>query len=112
NGSAYVGGYLTMGQDLTVGSALIPREIVVNGINVDAPAGAAEAEFGGFLYGNLFVAGQTSNLTVDLSASARIYGNVAFGGGTCPRCDATHVTGSVTSPSSQTFSLVNMLAPT
>ena len=67
----------------------------------------------GYLYGSMFATGQASGLTVDLSTNARVYGNLEFGGGgTCPNCDATHVSGTVSNPSSKTFSLVTMPAAT
>jgi hypothetical protein len=107
-----VGGYLTMGQQLTVGGPSALREIVVNGVNTSAPAGTAEADFAGTLYGDMFVTGQATGLTVDLATAALVNGNIQYTGAAaataCPNCDAAHVTGTVSSPSTKTFSLITM----
>ncbi len=112
NGSVYVGGYLNVNPGETIGDALHPREVVVNGTNPTAPAGAYEVDFSGAtLYGNMFVTG-TGNI-VNLSSSSRIYGNLEYStGGICHNCGATEVTGTVSTPSTETFVPIVMPAKT
>jgi len=64
NGSVYVGGYFKTG-DYTVGKGTSKQEIVVNGAGTYS-AGTAEADFGGLLYGDMFVTSTQTGLVVDL----------------------------------------------
>ena len=58
NGSVYVGGYLDVGQPLTIGSPTLRASVVVNGVNVPAPPpGTIEAEIRGTIYGDLYTTG-------------------------------------------------------
>ena len=100
NGSAYAGGNLTFGQDLTVGSSSGPlREVVANG----------EASIGGGanIYGNLYGNAVTLGGSTGIRQVGGVGGNVQY---TTSYDDTSTsvVEGSVSSPSSKTFSLIAM----
>jgi len=80
-GSVYTGGYLNLGQPLTVGSPTLSARIVVNGTSPTAPGGATEADLGGTLYGNLFA---TGDVRLESNAAVRrvlgVGGNVQYTG--------------------------------
>jgi hypothetical protein len=122
NGSVYVGGYLNMGQPLTVGSPSGPlRDIVVNGEDDgNTPDNAYEADFAGDLAGNMYVTSEYMGDTVHLGTTGHISQVVGFGGnleftGEAGSTDAIaggNVEGTVTSPSSKTFALITMPSAT
>jgi hypothetical protein len=107
SGSAYAGGNLTFGQDLTVGSSLGPlREVVANG--------AAIIGGGADIYGNLYANAVTLGQDTRVRKVGGVGGNVEYttsyspsGGGT-----PSVVEGVVSSPSTKTFALITMPAAT
>lgn len=105
DGSAYAGGDLTFGQDLTVGSSSGPlREVVANG--------AASIGGGANIYGNLY-----GNAAVTLGASTGIRKAAGVGGnvehtGTYSAPGTAVVEGTVSTPSTKTFGLITMPAAT
>lgn len=103
NGSAYAGRNLTFGQDLTVGSSSGPlREVVANG----------EASIGGDadIYGNLYADVVTLGQLTGIRQVGGSGGNVEYTTSYTP--STAIVEGSVSTPSSKTFSLITMPAPT
>jgi hypothetical protein len=100
NGSAYAGGDLTFGQELTVGSLAGPlREVVANG----------EATIGGDtnIYGSLYADAVTLGQNTGIRQVAGTGGNVQY---TTSYTDAgsSIVEGTLSNPSSKTFALIAM----
>ena len=103
NGSAYAGGGLTFGQDLTVGSSAGPlREVVANG----AASIGGRANIYGNLYGNSVTLGQDTGIR----KAGGVGGNVQYTTSYTP--STAVVEGSVSSPSTKTFNLITMPAAT
>jgi PEP-CTERM motif len=103
NGSAYAGGNLTFGQDLTVGSPAGPlREVVVNG--------SANIGGGANIYGNLYGDAVTLGQNSGIRKAGGVGGNVEYTSSYSPS-NAT-VEGSASSPSTKTFNLISMPAAT
>ena len=104
NGSAYAGGRLTFGQDLTVGSSSGPlREVVANG--------AASIGGGANIYGNLYGNSVTLGQSTGIRQVGGVGGNVQYTTSYTPTGTSV-VEGSVSSPSTKTFSLITMPTPT
>jgi hypothetical protein len=104
SGSAYAGGNLTFGQQLTVGSSFGPlREVVSN----------STANIGGAanIYGNLYANNVTLGNSTGIRKAGGVGGNVEYTTNYIAPGSAV-VEGSVTSPSSQTFGLITMPAAT
>ena len=99
NGSAYAGGRLTFGQDLTVGSSSGPlREVVANG--------AASIGGGANIYDNLYGNAVTLGQLTGIRQVGGVGGNVQYTTSYTPSTSV--VEGSVSSPSTKTFSLITM----
>jgi len=103
NGSAYAGGALTFGQDLTVGSSSGPlREVVANG--------AASIGGGANIYGNLYGNSVTLGQLTGIRKAGGVGGNVQYTTSYTP--STAIVEGAVSSPSTKTFNLITMPAAT
>ncbi|GEM_PF-2611314 len=103
NGSAYAGGDLRFGQDLAVGSSSGPlREVVANA--------AASIGGGANIYGNLYGNSVTLGQLTGIRQVGGIGGNVQYTTSYFP--STSIVEGSVSTPSSKTFGLINMPAAT
>ena len=97
DGSAYAGGNLTFGQDLTVGSSSGPlRDVVANG--------AATIGGGADIYGNLYGNDVTLGQLTGIRQVGGIGGNVEYTNNYTP--STAIVEGSVSSPSTKTFGLI------
>lgn len=100
DGSAYAGGNLTFGQDLTVGSSSGPlREVVANG--------AASIGGGADIYGNLYGDAITLGQLTGIRKVGGIGGNVEYTTSYIANDNAV-VEGTVSSPSTKTFGLITM----
>src|SRR5262245_47385754 len=103
NGSAYAGGTITFGQDLTIGSSLGPlREVIANG--------SANIGGGANLYGNLYANAVTLGQSSGIRKVGGVGGNVQYTTSYSP--STAIVEGSVSSPSTKTFNLISMPAAT
>jgi hypothetical protein len=113
NGSVYVGGYLDIGTGVTVGSASLFTEVVVNGLGLASiPAGAFEADLKGDVYGKVLTTGDVSlGSGSDIRAVGGTGGNVEYTGNIATNAGFTAV--STTKVASTTsFALVPMPSPT
>ncbi len=104
NGSAYTGGNLTFGQDLTVGSSAGPLREVVSNADADIGGGAN-------VYGNLYAKDVDLGQNTGIRKAAGIGGNVQYTSSYSAPGNAV-VEGTVSTPSSQTFGLIAMPAAT
>ena len=103
NGSAYAGGNLTFGQDLTVGSSSGPlREVVANG--------TASIGGGANIYGNLYGGSVTLGQLSGIRKAGGVGGNLQYTTSYTP--STATVEGTVSNPSTETFNLITMPAST
>jgi hypothetical protein len=100
NGSAYTGGNLQLGQDLTVGSVSGPlREVVSNG--------TATISGGANVYGNLYANSVSLGQLAGIRKAAGVGGNVQYTSSYSAPGNAV-VEGTLTQPSTQTFGPISM----
>lgn len=103
NGSAYAGGNVTLGQDLTVGSTSgTLREVVAN--NTASIGGGAN------IYGNVYANAVSLGSNSGIRKAGGLGGNVEYTTSYSP--SSAIVEGSVQSPSTKTFALITMPAAT